>query len=112
MAVLCMMICYWPVQNLEKELVLLFINPSPSLWHLFLLRLSLISSRSPSHSPTEYYWELMSREMGRDHSSTDDQANINLVLERAHVRSEYKISKTKSYSSYRNIAWMGLYKCV
>ena len=36
---------------------------------------------------TEYYWELMSTRVNEDSPTTDDQANINLALDRIRTRS-------------------------
>ena len=35
---------------------------------------------------TEYYWELMSTRVNEDSPTTDDQANINLALDRIRTR--------------------------
>ena len=42
----------------------------------------------PSLSLSEKYWELMSKDASKYRSTTDDQANINIALEKANIRSE------------------------
>ena len=65
----------------------------------------LTLSLSLTHTHPELYWELMSREMSRDHSSTDDQANINLALDKANIKSElnYLHKKSTKFLEFTNI---------